>query len=185
MQAAIDTLAELGYGQTSFAKIAAKAGISSTRLISYHFAGKAELTQAVVEHVLDAAATFMSPRIAAETGHWPKMAAYLASNMAFLRDHSAHVRAIVEITGNARTEDGSPVVDAAAPSATDLLEKGFRDGQRDGAYRDFDPQVMAATVRAAIDSAAVQYAASPQLDLDAYAAELTELFRRAMTKGRH
>lgn len=33
-------IAELGYAQASFARIAGRAGLSSTRLISYHFAGK-------------------------------------------------------------------------------------------------------------------------------------------------
>jgi hypothetical protein len=41
--ATIETIAELGYGQASFGRIAERAGLSSTRLISYHFADKQEL----------------------------------------------------------------------------------------------------------------------------------------------
>jgi AcrR family transcriptional regulator len=36
--ATIDTVAALGYRSASFAKIAERSGLSSTRLISYHFA---------------------------------------------------------------------------------------------------------------------------------------------------
>ncbi|MEP7024912.1 MAG: TetR family transcriptional regulator, partial [Actinomycetota bacterium] len=36
--ATIDVIAEVGFGQASFARIAERAGLSSTRLISYHFA---------------------------------------------------------------------------------------------------------------------------------------------------
>ncbi len=39
-RAQIVVLGEHGYGQTSFARIAKEAGLSGTRLISYHFAGK-------------------------------------------------------------------------------------------------------------------------------------------------
>ncbi|TDD47082.1 TetR family transcriptional regulator [Nonomuraea terrae] len=35
--ATIATIAELGYHQASFARIAERANLSSTRLISYHF----------------------------------------------------------------------------------------------------------------------------------------------------
>ena len=42
MGCAIEVLAELGYAQTSFARIAERAGISKS-VISYHFAGKDEL----------------------------------------------------------------------------------------------------------------------------------------------
>jgi AcrR family transcriptional regulator len=41
--AAIGTIAELDYAGASFKQIAARAGLSSTGLISYHFAGKQEL----------------------------------------------------------------------------------------------------------------------------------------------
>src|SRR5690349_11588172 len=37
VDAAIDVLAEHGYPNTSFAKIAARAGLSSTGMISHHF----------------------------------------------------------------------------------------------------------------------------------------------------
>jgi len=50
--AMIDVIAELGFGQASFARIAERAGVSSTRLISYHFAGKDELITAVAEDVI-------------------------------------------------------------------------------------------------------------------------------------
>ena len=52
--ATIDVIVESGYSQTSFARIAERAGLSSTRLISYHFAGKAELVGAVITEITTA-----------------------------------------------------------------------------------------------------------------------------------
>ncbi|CUR57284.1 hypothetical protein NOCA1120472 [metagenome] len=45
-------VAEEGFARATFARIAERGGLSSTRLISYHFAGKDELVAAVVEHVV-------------------------------------------------------------------------------------------------------------------------------------
>src|SRR5687768_12945642 len=52
LEATIAVIAEEGFAKASFARIRERAGLSSTRLISYHFAGKAELVAALVEHVV-------------------------------------------------------------------------------------------------------------------------------------
>ena len=51
-------------------------------------------------------------------------------------------------------------------------------GQAAGEFRSFDPDVMAVTLRAAIDAAA----STPDLDPHAYGAELVALFARATRK---
>ncbi|WP_409496972.1 TetR family transcriptional regulator [Amycolatopsis sp. cmx-11-12] len=53
--AAIETIAGLGYARASFAQIAKEAKLSSTGLISYHFANKEELVRTVLEDVFAAA----------------------------------------------------------------------------------------------------------------------------------
>ncbi|MEV4753935.1 TetR/AcrR family transcriptional regulator [Micromonospora sp. NPDC049559] len=185
VESAIECLAELGYGRTSFAQIANRAGISSTRLISYHFAGKDELMRAVVQEALRAASAFMRPRIRAQRDAPAMLAAYVTSNLEFMRTHPAHIRAVVEIAANARAADGTPLVVASGPeSPVALLEQLFRQGQEAGEFRAFDPHVMAVTLRAAIDTAAGELAADPGLDLDRYAAELATLFERATRSDR-
>src|SRR5664280_2542101 len=64
--ATIDVIVESGYPQASFARIAERAGLSSTRLISYHFAGKAELIAAVVTEVTTAIGQHMAQRMAGQ-----------------------------------------------------------------------------------------------------------------------
>jgi len=178
--AAIDTIAELGYGNASFARIARRAGISSTRLISYHFDDKAELVRAVVAAVIAEATDHMVKRMrAAGGGRTETMAAYIESNLEFIAEHPTAIRAVLEITANARTDDGTPLVEL--PEIDDpvaRLAAMFRDGQQAGEFRRFDPQVMAVTLRAAIDAAATR----PGLDPHAYAAELVALFTRAVRK---
>ncbi|MEV0717114.1 TetR/AcrR family transcriptional regulator [Asanoa sp. NPDC050611] len=177
--AAIDTIAELGYGNASFARIAKRAGISSTRLISYHFDDKAELVRAVTGAVLSEAAEHMGKRLRAGGTPTELLAAYIESNLEFIAEHPTAIRAVMEIAANARTDDGAPLVraeDVDDPIAR--LVTLFRAGQEAGEFRSFDPVVMAVTLRAAIDAAAGR----PDLDAHGYAAELVALFTRATRK---
>jgi AcrR family transcriptional regulator len=178
--AAIDTIAELGYGNASFARIAKRAGISSTRLISYHFDDKAELVRAVVAAVIGEATDYMVKRMRTAGGtRTDTMATYIESNLEFIAEHPAAIRAVLEIAANARTEDGRPLV---APGDVDdpvsRLATMFREGQQAGEFRVFDPVVMAVTLRAAIDAAASR----PGLDPHAYGAELVALFTHAVRR---
>ncbi|WP_206059442.1 TetR family transcriptional regulator, partial [Nonomuraea zeae] len=61
---AIEVLADQGYPHTTLAKIAKQAKIS-TGVISYHFGGKKQLIQAVVEEVVKLGTDMMLPRILA------------------------------------------------------------------------------------------------------------------------
>jgi AcrR family transcriptional regulator len=180
--AAIDTIAERGYNNASFARIAARAGISSTRLISYHFDDKADLVRAVVGSVLAEAADYMGKRMAAAESRSEALTAYIESNLEFVAEHPTAIRAVIEISANARAEDGTSLLHTAdAPEADDAVSRLatlFREGQAAGEFRAFDPVVVAVTLRAAIDAAASQ----PDLDPHAYAAELVALFTRATRK---
>ena len=177
--AATDTIAELGYGNASFARIAKRAGISSTRLISYHFDDKAELVRAVVSAVLAEAGEYMRKRLHAASTRAEQLAAYIESNLEFIAGHPTAIRAVIEIEANARADDGTPLIRTEGDEdPLGLLAAMFRDGQDAGEFRGFDPVVMAVTLRAAIDAAA----STPHLDPHAYAAELVTLFTLATQK---
>ena len=66
--ATIEVLAEVGHGATTFTRIARRAGLSSTGLISYHFTDKADLLDEVLAEVVREATSFMGPRITAAHG---------------------------------------------------------------------------------------------------------------------
>lgn len=178
--ATIEVLAEVGYAQTSFARIAEHAGLSSTRLISYHFSGKEELMRAVVVAAKDAAVEFIRPRILAASGHRARLAAYITANMEFMRERTSVLRALIELNSNARAALGEPFLDdAGADSPLPPLEQGLREGRAAGAFGDFDPHVMAVALRAAIDTIAIRYAEGRMRDVEFYATELVALFDRA------
>src|SRR5215472_16482435 len=178
--AAIDTIAELGYGQASLARIAETAG-TSKGVIIYHFGGKDELVRELVAEVVAGGVAYMEPRIEAEPTGAGKLRAYIESNLAFMRENRNHVVAIVEIVLSARAADGSRLYDISVQDAgVAALQELLAYFQGTGEFRaGFDPHVMAMAIRAAINAVPAQLARDPALDVGHHARELADLFHHA------
>jgi AcrR family transcriptional regulator len=178
VQAAIDTIAEVGYARASLARIGARIGISKG-LIGYHFAGKDELIRQVVAEIIEAGKAYMIPRILAKPPGPGMLRAYIESNLAFMREHRNYMVAIAEIRRNGLTADGGERFygDANADEFAGELENLLVMIQAAGGLRSgFDPKIMAIAIRAAIDAVARQLAADPNLDVDNYAKEIASIF---------
>jgi AcrR family transcriptional regulator len=176
--AAIDTIAEVGYPAASFARIAERLGISRG-LISYHFAGKDDLIRQVAIEIIGASRSYMLPRILAQTTGPATLRTYIESNLEFMRDHRNYMVAILEIARNGGlTSGGRQRVDGREVGvALRLLEELLARLQSEGELRaDFDPEVMALAIRAAIDAVPLRLAVNPDLDLDKYGKELAAAF---------
>src|ERR1700735_5830654 len=78
--ATIEPIAELGYRQASFAQIARAAGLSSTGLISYHFAGKSDLMAQVVDEIVGAISGHMTDRMAGCTSAAAALETYIRAS---------------------------------------------------------------------------------------------------------
>ena len=173
--AAIDTIADGGYGGASFARIAERAGISRG-LISYHFADKDDLMKEVVHQAAEEAKAYIRPRILAESTGPEMIRAYIGSNLAFMRDHRNNVIAMMEI---ARSAEGRRIFsgDTAVVNAVGALEGPLSEFQVAGQFRpDFDPHVMAIAIRAAIEAASPLLALDPEFDIDNYASQIATVF---------
>lgn len=182
--AAIETLAEAGYAGTSFTEIARRAGLSSTGMISYHFANKRELLEQVVHAVYDAGREYVTPRITAERTAPAMLAACLRANVEFIRDHGDHIAAVHEIVRNLR-DTGQHAASSHGPGDELILEgieAILRKGQADGDFRDFDTRTMAWVIRAAIDAVQQRRAHDPGFAFDDCVHELTTLFERATAR---
>jgi TetR/AcrR family fatty acid metabolism transcriptional regulator len=182
--AAIDTIAELGYGQASLARIAETAG-TSKGVILYHFGGKDELVRELVAEVVAGGVAYMEPRIDAEPTGAGKLRAYIESNLAFMRENRNHVVAIVEVALNARAADGSRLYDFSVQDAGVAALQGLLAYfQGTGEFRPgFDPHVVAMAIRAAINAVPAQLARDPALDVGHYAREIADLFHLATRPG--
>jgi TetR/AcrR family fatty acid metabolism transcriptional regulator len=175
--AAIDTIAELGYGQASLARIAERAG-TSKGVVSYHFAGKDDLIREVVAEVLAKGEAYMLPRILAESSGAGMLRVYIESNLTFMREHRNHLVAFLGIFLNARSDDGSQLFDEKSLDyLVTSLGQLLAHFQAVGDFRaDFDPQVMAVAIRGAIDQVPPRLARDPDLDVGRYAREMAALF---------
>ena len=178
--AAIDTIAELGYGQASLTRIAQRAG-TSKGVVTYHFTGKNEIIQEVIAEVIARGTEYMTARIMAETTGVDMLRAYIESNLAYMRDNRNHLLAVVEIAVNARNEDGSRSFDDSVLdgglAALQRLIAGF---QSTGEFRsDFSAHVMAVTIRGAIDAVPPRLARDT-FDIDSFAREMAAIFVQAV-----
>jgi AcrR family transcriptional regulator len=162
----------VGYARTSFARIAEHAGLSSTRLISYHFAGKQDLNQAIVADVMTAIGTAVGERVSAEQSAAGMLRAYIEGVVEFVAANRARMKALLELLLNGGMAYG-PSEDAAVVSH---VEQILRLGQQWGEFRDFDARIVAATVQRSVDGLPFLLDSMPDLDLTAYASELATLF---------
>jgi len=175
--AAIETIAAVGYGHASLARIAERLAISKG-VISYHFAGKDELIREVVNEVYAVAGAFVEPRLTAASSAAGVLRAYIEAEIAFMRAYPAHLRAMVEIFTNFRTAEGKLYYDGVSEEEQRLavVEEILASGQRDGEFRGFPARVMAIAISGAIDGVLLQWMANPDLDLELCARELATLF---------
>ncbi|MEV4434376.1 TetR/AcrR family transcriptional regulator [Streptomyces sp. NPDC049585] len=176
--AAIEVIADLGYGKATFARIAERAGLSSTGMISYHFKGKDDLMREVVAEVLRVVGAYMVPRIEAESTARGRLRAHIEANIAALAEYPKHLPAVVEVLTNTRMPDFDASMDAFLHDIADRL----RAAQAAGEFGEFDPWVMALAIRSAIDAVVSRAATDPGLDLALIGRELADLFDRATRK---
>jgi AcrR family transcriptional regulator len=173
LDATIEVIAAEGFASASFRRIAERAGLSSTRLISYHFAGKDELMSALVEHVVAGIGEHVGAMVMAEETPRGRLKAYIEGVVGYSDAHRSEMAALLQVVlagaGGATTQE---------PSDLGHLERILRDGQDAGEMRAFDVRVMATTVQRA-ETVPFQLQADPDLDCTAYARELVELFDRA------
>ncbi|TQL66489.1 TetR family transcriptional regulator [Nocardioides albertanoniae] len=183
VRAAIETIAEVGYPKASFARITARAGLSSPRMISYHFADKHDLLRQIVLDIFTEAAAFMTPRIEADETATGRLRTYVEANLDFLREHPVEIAALTELGPHLRTTvgEGYSGTDAQDFSVSHLATM-LAAGQEAGEFRDFDTRSMAVIIRASIDAAAQRVRDGSDVDLDTYTREAVMVVDLAVRK---
>ena len=175
VSAAIEVIAEQGYAGASFSRIARHAGLSSTGMISYHFAGKDDLLGACVAEIEQVTGAFMQPAIDAAEGHVAQLRAYVQANLALVGEHPAAVRALIDLVQNAGSRS------SAVDGRLALFEEHFRAGQAAGAFRAFDASTAAIAFVTGLDAVVVTAATAQPgpAELARLGRELADLYVRA------
>ena len=177
--AAIETIAAEGYAQASFTRIAKRAGLSSTGLISYHFANKRELVEQVVIALYSELREFMTDRLEGQPSASAALRTYIDGNVRFAATHHTQMRALLNIfiSGDLDYDEN------AEQEAVSPIEEILRWGQQTGEFRDFDVRVMATSLQRSVEGPTFLLDREPGLDLDSYVEELVTLFDLATRKG--
>ncbi|MEU9042904.1 MULTISPECIES: TetR/AcrR family transcriptional regulator [unclassified Kitasatospora] len=180
VQAAIDVVAELGYAKASFSRIAKQAGLSSTGMISYHFAGKDDLMHEVVAEVTRVSTGFMAPRIGAAEGARARLRAYIESSVELLALWPRHLKALIEVLPNLGGDDPTAADYRASQQLTmEGQEQVIRAAQEAGEFREFDPRLMLVALRGSIDAVVLRWVGDPDFDVAEAGRELADIFDRA------
>jgi TetR/AcrR family transcriptional repressor of bet genes len=185
IDAAIATLDEIGYVNTSLAQIAKRAGIS-TALISYHFKDKNDLMDHTLMTLLNDEASYVMERTKTAATPREKLHAFITSSLAYQGTRPKHNTALIEIVFHARTPDNVPYYklndDEEEPLVSEL-QHILREGQTKGEFREFNVLVMASVIRGAIWEHAANPNLSARIDLESYSAELIDIFDRMILNG--
>jgi AcrR family transcriptional regulator len=171
--AAIEVIAEVGYPQTSFARIAEHAQLSSTRLISYHFAGKKELIEQVLTELYSEIRGFMTERLAGVSSPVEALHGYIEGYLEFIDGHRTQMKALLSIFLNGALEF-DPAEDE--PVVLSPVERILSDGIKAGVFRECDVRVVASSVQRSLDGIPMMLEAHPELDLKTCARELVALY---------
>jgi AcrR family transcriptional regulator len=179
--AAIEVIADHGYAAASMGRIAERIGVSRA-LLNYHFRNRRALIDAVVTEVYAAGYRAVRPGMDAEATASGQLRAFIRGSVGFYQQSPQHIAALSEIIAGTQKGDFRPVTEHIT-TELEALALLFRDGQRAGEFRDFDPYVMARSVRGALDATLGARAADPGLDLNHCGDELIVIFENATRAG--
>ena len=149
MASAIDVLAEVGHEAASTVRIARSAGVSRG-VLTYHFRDRDELIAEVVAEVYRLGQAEVGPLVSGADSARGALLGFIGGSVDFYAAHPRHMAALRTIFAA-----GTPVRADAAQHAREMddVAELLRTGIAAGEFRDFDATIMAATIRAALDSA--------------------------------
>ncbi|WP_328616747.1 TetR family transcriptional regulator [Amycolatopsis sp. NBC_00355] len=153
VDAAIDVLARDGYAAASTVRIARAAGVSRG-VLTYHFRDRADLIAAVVQSVYALAGAELGPRVVRAGSPRASLLAFIGGSVGFYAAHPRHLAALSAVF-TAQERDGTRHHRTEMDDVGALLRAGVEAGE----FRAFDVEIMAGTIRAALDAALVRVTA--------------------------
>jgi AcrR family transcriptional regulator len=178
VDAAVVALAELGYQGASFVEIAKRARLSSTRLISYHFDGRAELMATVAGHVIDGLGSAVGSAVQAAESPAAAVRAYIAANLAYMDTHRAEMAALAELL----FAGALPISAEQGSAGTQVLRRIIDAGRRAGQIRDVDSTIAATVIQRSVEAVPLLLRDRPDADLSYHAHELIGFFEAALLR---
>lgn len=176
--AAVVTVAEVGYAHASLAQIATRAGISKS-VISYHFDGKDELMEHVAWQCIDQAWQAIESQLNQARTPMERIQRWVEAELLHFAAHREQFLAMIEIVMNHRRPDGSRSFDGLDEEETQALTDIVREGQRVGEVREADATGLARVIIQLIEGTLSQWAHEPSFDIAAHMPVLVDFIAHA------
>ncbi|MEP7287569.1 MAG: TetR family transcriptional regulator [Chloroflexota bacterium] len=182
IEATIDVLAEQGYMNASFVRIAKRAGISAG-LISYHFKDKEELMDEVYMTIMGGRLKHLQEKIADGKTATDKLRIALEADMAYMGNQPRLFKALIEGLFSARDSEGhlkymKDIDEPDINSIATILETG----QKNGEFGVFDTYNMALILDGARDQFLAQLPIRPSFNLEKFTKTLVDFALKAVQK---
>jgi AcrR family transcriptional regulator len=174
--ATIATIAESGYRHASFAAIARQGGLSSTRLISYHFDDRDDLMRAVAHDIVERLARHVGERGRSARRAADALEAVVRAHVDFVDTHRPDMVALTALFGAGALHLSAEHAGGGERGLTELLRAGIDAGE----FRPVDPGVAALVVQRALEGVSLRLHTDPRTDLTGVADELVAFFAAAL-----
>ncbi len=179
MQCAMEMMAEVGYAQTTIGSVSKRLGISKG-VIQYHFPSKEELIQETIAYIYATARDYMSSQIWNTTDEWKQICSFIQVSCQFYQQYPMHIKALQAIRTNFQPTRHTSLAQTLYEQELADLTGIFTSGQTKGIFRTFDPDVMALTLRLALNGVVTCIYGQPNYDVQKHADELVALFELAL-----
>ncbi len=178
VEATVLALAELGYQGASFVEIAKRARLSSTRLISYHFEGRAELMALVASQVIGRLGGAVEAALRSADSPIAAVRAYIAANLTYMDAHRAEMAALTSLLLAGVLTVPAGQGSAGVEALTNIIDAGRRAGQ----LRDVDSTIAATVIQRTVEAVPLLLRDRPDVDLTHHARELIGFFEAALLR---
>jgi AcrR family transcriptional regulator len=177
---ALSEIQNKGFQHTTIQEIANKANVSKG-VIYYHFKGREELLNSIWAALIDDLFEYRRQHVEAQSTAMAKLRVYVEANFEFPVKNFNKFTALFRMGIDLSSSDAKP-----KPWSTNANERCFKyliailtEGQLNGEFRKFSPEIIAPIIQGAIDGLCLQWISTPQLyDLDACKKMLLEIIKQ-------
>ncbi len=157
IEAALDTVAEIGFAKASLAEIAKAADISKA-VIPYYFGHKDELVEQTLRSIYARSDGYVRDRVAMHETALGKLRAYITAQLEYARDHRRNAVADWELmssfdSAEAKRKFSSTTYDPSRRRMGKILMQG----QESGEFRTFPVDTVASTIVGVLDGIILQW----------------------------
>lgn len=179
IEAAVETVNEIGYHRASLAEIAGRAQIAKSAVV-YYFASKDGLLLELVQTVFGALGVRLLEAVEGVDGPAARLRAYAEAYLAYVDAERHAISAAVEIVVSHRTSDGTPLYLVENDEDTALLRSILRAGMEDGTFTSMPLDVATGLAESVLDRAITLVQRNPHVDLGELRAHVVPFLFRGL-----